>query len=78
MSRQTNTIAVTTIGIDTGKSTLHLIGLDERGTMVLREKLARAPDPNPARECTAMPDWDRGWYWQRTMLLASYSPSVMT
>ena len=41
MSRQTNAIAVTTIGIDTGKSTLHLIGLDERGTMVLREKLAR-------------------------------------
>ena len=41
MSRQTNAIAVTTIGIDTGKNTLHLIGLDERGTMVLREKLAR-------------------------------------
>jgi transposase len=41
MSRQTNAIAVTTIGIDTGKNTLHLIGLDERGTIVLREKLAR-------------------------------------
>jgi hypothetical protein len=41
MSRQTNTIAVTTIGIDTGKNTLHLIGLDEHGTIVLREKLAR-------------------------------------
>jgi Transposase len=41
MSRQTNAIAVTTIGIDTGKNTLHLIGLDEHGTIVLREKLAR-------------------------------------
>ena len=41
MSRQTNAIAVTTIGIDTGKNTLHLIGLDEHGAIVLREKLAR-------------------------------------
>ena len=41
MSRQTNAIAVTTIGIDTGKNTLHLIGLDEHGTIVLRGKLAR-------------------------------------
>jgi hypothetical protein len=39
MSRQTNAIAVTPIGIDTGKNTLHLIWLDEHGTIVLREKL---------------------------------------
>ena len=30
-----------TIGIDTGKSTLHLIGLDEKGAIVLREKVSR-------------------------------------
>jgi hypothetical protein len=41
MSRQTSAIAVTSIGIDTGKNTLHLIGLDEHGGIVLREKLAR-------------------------------------
>ncbi|MFZ0673344.1 MAG: hypothetical protein WAM50_23940, partial [Pseudolabrys sp.] len=28
-------------GIDTGKNTLHLIGLDDQGAIVLREKIAR-------------------------------------
>ena len=35
-------IAVATIGIDPGKNTLHLVGLDARGGIVLREKVARA------------------------------------
>ena len=30
-----------TIGIDAGKNTLHLIGLDDKGAIVLREKVAR-------------------------------------
>jgi transposase len=34
--------AVVTIGIDPGKDTLHLVGLDARGGIVLREKVARA------------------------------------
>lgn len=29
------------LGIDTGKNTLHLIGLDDQGAVVLREKVAR-------------------------------------
>ena len=41
MPRTTTLHAVTTIGIDMGKNTLHLIGLDARGAIVLREKLAR-------------------------------------
>ena len=41
MSRTTSAVAANTIGIDTGKNTLHLIGLDEQGMIVLREKLAR-------------------------------------
>ena len=41
MSKQKNAIAVRTIGIDTGKNTLHMIGLDERGEVVLREKVSR-------------------------------------
>jgi transposase len=41
MSRKTNTVGVSTIGIDTGKNTLHLVGLDDSGTIVLREKLTR-------------------------------------
>ena len=42
MSKQTNAIAVHTIGIDTGKNTLHMIGLDENGVIVLREKVSRS------------------------------------
>ena len=40
MSRKPDS-AVVTIGIDPGKNTLHLIGLDARGKIVLREKVAR-------------------------------------
>jgi predicted butyrate kinase (DUF1464 family) len=28
-------------GIDTGKNTLHLVGLDDNGAIVLREKVSR-------------------------------------
>jgi transposase len=31
MSKQTNAISVRTMGIDTGKNTLHWIGLDQQG-----------------------------------------------
>jgi transposase len=41
MSHKTDAVGVRTIGIDTGKNTLHLVGLDGSGTMILREKLAR-------------------------------------
>ena len=40
MPKRTNSIAVRTIGIDTGKNTLH-IGLDEKG-VILREKVSRS------------------------------------
>src|SRR5215510_14118745 len=33
--------AVATIGIDIGKNTFHLIGLDRNGAIVLRQKLSR-------------------------------------
>jgi transposase len=42
MSKQRNAIAVSTIGIDTGKNTLHMIGLDEKGEIILREKISRS------------------------------------
>jgi transposase len=41
MSDKTATTVAHTIGIDTGKNTLHLIGLDDKGAIVLREKVAR-------------------------------------
>jgi len=46
MPRRTNAAPVT-IGIDPGKKTFHLIGLDARGGIVLREKVA--PDRVVAR-----------------------------
>src|SRR5260370_2670577 len=41
MSQKTAPTVAHNIGIDTGKNTLHLIGLDDKGAIVLREKIAR-------------------------------------
>jgi transposase len=41
MSHKTAATFAHTIGIDTGKNTVHLIGLDDKGAIVLREKIAR-------------------------------------
>jgi transposase len=41
MPRSSAVHAVTTLGIDMGKNTLHMIGLDTRGGIVLREKVSR-------------------------------------
>ena len=41
MTCKTDTAIVRTIGIDTCKNTLHMIGLDEKGAIVLREKVSR-------------------------------------
>ena len=35
------TNSVTTIGIDIGKNSFHVVGLDSEGSMVLRQKLSR-------------------------------------
>jgi transposase len=42
MSQKIDAVVASTIGIDTGKNTLHLIGLDDQGAIVLREKLGRS------------------------------------
>ncbi len=41
MSHQITTETITTIGIDLGKNTFHLIGMGARGRIVLRRKIAR-------------------------------------
>jgi transposase len=41
MPRKSTVHPVTAIGIDMGKTTLHMVGLDARGAMVLREKVSR-------------------------------------
>jgi transposase len=40
--KTTNAEAVATIGIDIGKNTFHLIGLDSKGAIFLRQKLSRS------------------------------------
>src|SRR5262245_63832470 len=42
MSRKKVGTVAHTIGIDTGKNTLHMIGLDGKGAVVLREKVSRS------------------------------------
>jgi hypothetical protein len=61
MSHKTAATVAHTIGIDTGKNTLHLIGLEDKGAIVLREKIARG-DHGPARQCAAVPDRNRSWH----------------
>ena len=41
MDRKASDSIVTVIGIDIGKNAFHLVGLDERGAIVLRQKLSR-------------------------------------
>jgi transposase len=41
MPRQSTPSAVATIGIDIGKNTFHLMGLDQRGAIVLQLKSSR-------------------------------------
>src|SRR5262244_292129 len=42
MSRKSLPCSITTIGLDIGKNTFHLIGFDQRGAVALQLKLARA------------------------------------
>src|SRR5262245_57254799 len=42
MSRKKVAAAAYSIGIDTGKNVLHVIGLDETGAVVVREKVFRS------------------------------------
>ncbi len=41
MTKTSYDAAISTIGIDIGKNTFHLIGFDEEGAIVLRQKLSR-------------------------------------
>ncbi len=55
---------VTTIGIDIGKNSFHLIGLDGAGNIVLRRKLSRSGDQQPAQVLVPLlgdPTHATGW-----------------
>ena len=62
MSRTTGAVVARTIGIDTGKNTLHLIGLDDQGVIVLREKLLAAGLESRLANVPPVPDRHRRWY----------------
>jgi hypothetical protein len=49
MSRKTDTVVARTIGIDTGKNTLHLIGLDDGGAIVLNRSRSATMDSSATR-----------------------------
>jgi hypothetical protein len=57
MPRRSTVRAVTTIGIDMGKNTLHLVGLDSLGAIVLRERVSRGRITSKA--CPTLPNWHR-------------------
>jgi len=40
---------IAVIGIDIGKNSLHVVGLDGRGAITLRQKWSRGQVENPAR-----------------------------
>jgi hypothetical protein len=71
MPRTTTVHAVTTIGIDMGKNTLHMIGLDSRAAPSYCERRSHADGLHRGlRTCHAVSlASKRGW--RRTMLLAS-------
>ncbi len=51
MSQKTDTVVACTIGIDTGKNTLHLIGLDDRGASVCARSSLAAGLQHGLRMC---------------------------
>ena len=51
MSQKTEAGLACTIGIDTGKNTLHLVGLDAKGAVVLRENSRAAGLRHGLRMC---------------------------
>jgi hypothetical protein len=47
---------VTTIGIDIGKNTFHLVGCDQRGAIILQQKVSRRSARTPCRQYSTLPD----------------------
>ena len=50
---------VTTIGIDIGKNTFHLVGFDQRGAIILQQKVSRSQS-NVVRQYSTLPDRHAG------------------
>jgi hypothetical protein len=72
---------IATIGVDLGKNTFHLVGLDKRGAIVLQQKVSRGqlerrlanPGPQGSRTTIAMPRRSR-----RSINTATAPPENLT
>ena len=47
------------IGIDIGKNSFHIVGQNQRGAIVLRQKWSRRPGGGRTRQSAAVSDWHR-------------------
>jgi len=61
-THQQSSDPVATIGLDIGKNTFHLVGLDKRGAVAMRIKLSRPAYP-PARQSATLPHRSGGRLW---------------
>jgi transposase len=46
-----SSLTVATMGIDIGKYTFHVVGLDRRGSIVLRQRWSRGQMKHGSRSC---------------------------
>ena len=53
---QTLNAAIAVVGIDIGKNSFHIVGHDERGAIVLRQKWSRGQVEGPLCQYVAVPD----------------------
>ena len=67
MAGKRDVAVVHTIGIDTGKETLHMIGLDETGAIHSARKSLSEPNCHTACDRATMPDRDRKPVWHHVM-----------
>ena len=59
-SRNSSTDAIAVVGVDIGKNSFHVVGLDDRGAIVLRQKWSRSQVEARFAEYAAVPDRDGG------------------
>jgi hypothetical protein len=70
MPRKSSVCTVTTIGMDMGKTTLHMVGLDSCGGIVLREKVSRGRIASRLANLPSCPEWQH-----TTLQTASHMPA---
>lgn len=71
MPRKSTVHAVTAIGIDMGKNTLHMVGLDSRGPSCCGRKSRAGALQRAFRTCRRRALLVSKQEWRHTMLLAS-------